>query len=85
MNWISGLLGIWVIVEQFLGFSPSASRILLVITGVVIAVLAFWPKGSDASSLSSLSSMGGGEKMPPPSGGSGAGTSSGNAGRQGGM
>lgn len=69
MNWISGLLGIWVIVEQFLGFSPSVSKVLLVITGVVVAVLAFWPKGSGMSSMPSMPSMGGGAGAPPSGGG----------------
>ena len=58
MNWIIGILGIWVVVEPFLGFSVSWSRILLIITGLVIAVLGFWPKNGSAAGSSPM--MGGG-------------------------
>ena len=41
LNWISGVLGIWLIIVVFLGFSSTLSRIFFVITGLAIAVLGF--------------------------------------------
>jgi hypothetical protein len=41
-NKLNGILGLWVIALAFLGFSDSLHRILLVLTGVFIAVVAFW-------------------------------------------
>ncbi|QQG46502.1 MAG: hypothetical protein HYY55_01505 [Candidatus Niyogibacteria bacterium] len=41
-NWINGVLGLWVILMPFLGLTPSAHRSLMVVTGIVIAILAFW-------------------------------------------
>lgn len=42
-NKLNGILGIWVITLAFLGFSDSLHRVLLIITGLVIAVFSFWP------------------------------------------
>jgi hypothetical protein len=52
MNWILGILGIWIVIEPFLPFSVSVSRWLLVLSGLVIAVLAFWPKGKEGGDWS---------------------------------
>lgn len=41
LNWISGFLGIWLIVIVFLGFSSTLSRIFFVVTGLAVAVLGF--------------------------------------------
>lgn len=41
-NWVNGILGLWVILTAFLGFPANVGRILLIITGLVIAVLSFW-------------------------------------------
>ena len=38
---INGVLGIWIIVLAFLGFSESLKRVLFILTGVLIAVFAF--------------------------------------------
>lgn len=43
-NKVNGALGIWVIALAFLGFSVSLQRFLLVLTGVAIAIIAFWGK-----------------------------------------
>ena len=51
-NWVNGILGLWVILMAFLGFSASMSRILLIISGLVIAVLGFWAASSGSSSES---------------------------------
>jgi hypothetical protein len=41
-NKLNGILGLCVISLADLGFSDSLHRILLVLTGVFIAVVAFW-------------------------------------------
>lgn len=41
-NWVIGILGLLVVLTPFLGFTASIERVLLVIFGLVIAVLAFW-------------------------------------------
>ena len=40
-NWVNGILGLWVILMPFLGFGPYL-RTLMIVSGIVIAVLAFW-------------------------------------------
>ena len=40
-NKLNGILGLWVIALAFLGFSVSMHRVLLVITGLLIATVAF--------------------------------------------
>ncbi|MBI2609894.1 hypothetical protein HYW53_01830 [Candidatus Giovannonibacteria bacterium] len=40
-NWVTGILGLWVILIPFLGMEPIRQNVLIV-TGVVIAVLGFW-------------------------------------------
>lgn len=55
-NWINGILGLWLILIVFLGFSSTLTRILLIISGLAIAVFGFWagavskplPKNSEA-------------------------------------
>jgi len=41
-QWVNGILGLWVIVVAFLGFTGSTLLWTLVITGVVVAILGFW-------------------------------------------
>lgn len=41
-NWVNGVLGLWIILMPFLGFGPGLQRMLMIISGIVIAVLAFW-------------------------------------------
>lgn len=41
-NWVNGILGLWVMLLGFLGFPAFLSRILLIITGIIIFVLSFW-------------------------------------------
>ena len=45
-NWVNGILGLWIILMGFLGLSASLSRILLIISGLVIAILSFWAASS---------------------------------------
>ncbi len=48
-NWLSGILGLWVILMPFLGLSENLARTVLIVTGVLIAVLGFWAaSGSSA-------------------------------------
>ncbi|OHA14293.1 MAG: hypothetical protein A2909_00150 [Candidatus Tagabacteria bacterium RIFCSPLOWO2_01_FULL_39_11] len=39
-NWVNGILGIWVIIMAFSGL--SGNKMLITVTGVIIAALAFW-------------------------------------------
>lgn len=41
-NWIIGVLGLFVSAMPFLGFDPNLHKILMVVTGLVIAALGFW-------------------------------------------
>lgn len=45
-NWFigifSGIMGIWLILVVFLGFSSTLSKILLVITGFFLGIFGFW-------------------------------------------
>ncbi|MEK9156138.1 MAG: SPW repeat protein [Patescibacteria group bacterium] len=41
-QWVNGILGIWVLLVPFLGFTPEALTSVLVVTGLVIAILGFW-------------------------------------------
>ena len=45
-DWLNGILGIWVIVIAFLGFTGSTLTWVLVVSGIVIAVLGFWAAAS---------------------------------------
>lgn len=40
-NWLVGVLGLWLIVLGLLGFPSSTEKILMIITGLVIAFLSF--------------------------------------------
>ncbi|MFH1978917.1 MAG: hypothetical protein ABII97_00835 [Patescibacteria group bacterium] len=41
-NKFNGFLGIWIIALAFLAFSVSLQRFLMVLTGSVITITAFW-------------------------------------------
>ncbi|MDP3762964.1 MAG: SPW repeat protein [bacterium] len=41
-HWVNGVLGLWVIIMPYLGFTATAHQILMVVAGIVIAVLSFW-------------------------------------------
>lgn len=41
-QWVNGILGLWVIIVPFLGFTGTQNVWTLGITGLVIAVLGFW-------------------------------------------
>jgi len=41
-QWVNGVLGLWIVLLPYLGFTADIHTWLMVITGVVIAVLAFW-------------------------------------------
>ena len=41
-HWVCGVLGLWIIILPYAGFTERASAILMVVSGIVIAVLAFW-------------------------------------------
>lgn len=41
-SWVVAVLGIWVIIEPYLGISSTANKIVLLITGIVILILGIW-------------------------------------------
>lgn len=41
-QWVNAILGLWVVIIPFTGIAASALTWTLVVTGLVIAVLAFW-------------------------------------------
>ncbi len=48
-QWANGILGLWVILVPFLGFTAEVTMWVLVVTGVVIAVLGFWGGGEQVT------------------------------------
>lgn len=61
-NWVNGILGLWVILMNFLGFPATISKIILILTGLVIAVLAFWSASVGPKSERTDTAPGLGEK-----------------------
>ena len=41
-HWTNGVLGLWVIIMPYLGFTATAHKTLMVVSGIAIAVLSFW-------------------------------------------
>ncbi len=41
-QWVNGIVGLWIILVPFLGFTGNTFTWTLVITGLVVAVLGFW-------------------------------------------
>ncbi len=42
LNSIIGVLGLWVTLVMFLDFSTTLTRIILIISGLLVAALSFW-------------------------------------------
>jgi hypothetical protein len=40
-QWLNGILGLWVLISPFVGFSPDGMTTNLVIVGLVVAILGF--------------------------------------------
>ncbi len=40
--WFSGILGIWLILVVFLGFSSTLMKFFLILTGLALAFFGFW-------------------------------------------
>lgn len=40
-QWLNGILGLWVLISPFVGFTANGMTINLVIVGIVVAVLGF--------------------------------------------
>ena len=62
-NWLSGILGLWLIVVVLLGFSSTLNKVFFFLTGFGVAVLSFW----SASQRSPISSASESEIIPGPS------------------
>ncbi len=41
-NFISGLFGVWIVLVSLILSPGTTQRILLVISGIVVALIAFW-------------------------------------------
>ncbi len=41
-NWICGILGLWIVLVVFLGFSSTLTAFFLIVSGLAIAALSFW-------------------------------------------
>jgi hypothetical protein len=41
-NWVSGIIGLFIVLTPFLNFSLSLERTVLMVSGVVVAILSFW-------------------------------------------
>jgi hypothetical protein len=40
-QWLNGILGLWVLISPFIGFTASGMTANLVIVGIVVAILGF--------------------------------------------
>jgi hypothetical protein len=40
-QWLNGILGLWVIISPFIGFTPGGMTANLVIVGIAVALLGF--------------------------------------------
>jgi hypothetical protein len=41
-EWVNGILGLWVMLASYMYIPSGGSRVLMLVTGLVIAVLGFW-------------------------------------------
>ncbi len=42
--WLIGILGLWIVLVVFLGFSSTLTAFFLIVSGLSIAALSFWLK-----------------------------------------
>jgi hypothetical protein len=54
-HWINLIAGIWLIISAYVGFSPAAMTVNLVITGAIVAILGFWGGVETNAKVSQLS------------------------------
>ena len=50
-QWVNGVLGIWIVLLPYLGFTVGTNTWLMVATGIVIAVLAFWSASENKGAM----------------------------------
>ena len=41
-EWLNGILGLWVMLASYMYVPSGGGRVLMLITGLVVAVLGFW-------------------------------------------
>lgn len=41
-NWVCGILGLWIVLVVFLGFSSTLTNFFLIVSGLAIVALGFW-------------------------------------------
>ena len=57
-NYVNAILGLWTIIAAYLYVPSGTGRVLLLLTGIVVAILGFWggaeePSGSGRHSMQS--------------------------------
>lgn len=48
-QWINGLLGLWLMIVPFLAMTQQSFMWVVMITGLIVAILAFWGAGRENS------------------------------------
>lgn len=46
-HWVNGILGLWLIIASYLYVPSGAGRVVLFITGLIVAILGFWGGASE--------------------------------------
>jgi hypothetical protein len=41
-EWLNGILGLWVMLASYMYIPSGGGRVLMLITGLIVAVLGFW-------------------------------------------
>lgn len=62
-NWFLVLMGLWLVVLGLLGLPSSAQKILIIISGIIIALLSFW-KGTNETVAEAAEKLKEDEKLP---------------------
>jgi hypothetical protein len=52
-EWINGILGLWVIWASYMYVASGTGRVLMIITGLIVAVLGFWGGATEPHQSSS--------------------------------
>jgi len=46
-NIVNGILGLWTIVASYLYVPSGTGRVLMLLTGLIVAILAFWGSATE--------------------------------------
>lgn len=56
-QWVNAILGLWVMLASYLYMGSGTSRVVMLLTGLVVAVLGFWGAASEGSESGGRHSM----------------------------